>query len=139
MQVTLSLAWELDFWGKFRRATEAARANLLSEEWAQRQIISSLVSDVASAYFQLREHDLELEIHRVGEADARLSGKRSFDAVLALRAVDAHAALGSRDLLTQRAAGAVRLLVSCPRHSWRKSRSAAPGWQGARSAQIGDV
>jgi outer membrane protein, multidrug efflux system len=64
MQVTLSLAWELDFWGKFRRATEAARANLLSEEWAQRQIISSLVSDVASAYFQLREHDLELEISR---------------------------------------------------------------------------
>jgi outer membrane protein, multidrug efflux system len=64
MQVSLSLAWELDFWGKFRRATEAARANLLSEEWAQRQIISSLVSDVASAYFQLREHDLELEISR---------------------------------------------------------------------------
>ena len=63
-QVSLSLAWELDFWGKFRRATESARANLLSEEWAQRQIVSSLVSDVASAYFQLREQDLELEISR---------------------------------------------------------------------------
>jgi outer membrane protein, multidrug efflux system len=63
-QVTLSLAWELDFWGKFRRATESARADLLSEEWAQRQIVSSLVSDVASAYFQLREQDLELEISR---------------------------------------------------------------------------
>jgi multidrug efflux system outer membrane protein len=63
-QVSLSLAWELDFWGKFRRATEAARANLLSEEWAQRQIVSALVSDVASAYFQLREQDLELEISR---------------------------------------------------------------------------
>jgi multidrug efflux system outer membrane protein len=61
-QVSLSLAWELDFWGKFRRATESARASLLSEEWAQRQIISSLVSDLASAYFQLREQDLELEI-----------------------------------------------------------------------------
>jgi outer membrane protein, multidrug efflux system len=63
-EVSLSLAWELDFWGKFRRATESARASLLSEEWAQRQIISSLVSDVASAYFQLREQDLELEISR---------------------------------------------------------------------------
>jgi multidrug efflux system outer membrane protein len=64
IQVSLSAAWELDFWGKFRRATESARANLLSEEWAQRQVISSLVSDVASAYFQLREQDLELEISR---------------------------------------------------------------------------
>jgi len=63
-QVSLSLAWELDFWGKFRRATESARAILLSQEWAQRQVISSLVSDVASAYFQLRELDLELEISR---------------------------------------------------------------------------
>ena len=63
-QVSLSLAWELDFWGKFRRATESARASLLSQEWAQRQVISSLVSDVASAYFQLRELDLELEISR---------------------------------------------------------------------------
>jgi multidrug efflux system outer membrane protein len=62
--VSLSLAWELDFWGKFRRATESARANLLSQEWAQRQVIRSLVSDVASAYFQLRELDLELEISR---------------------------------------------------------------------------
>ena len=63
-QVSLSLAWELDFWGKFRRATESARASLLAQEWAQRQVISSLVSDVASAYFQLRELDLELEISR---------------------------------------------------------------------------
>jgi outer membrane protein, multidrug efflux system len=63
-QVSLSLAWELDFWGKFRRATESARASLLSEEWAQRQVVSSLISDIASAYFQLREQDLELEISR---------------------------------------------------------------------------
>src|SRR5215510_15921372 len=64
LQVAMAASWELDFWGKFRRATESARANLLSEEWAQRQIISSLVSDLASAYFQLREQDLELEISR---------------------------------------------------------------------------
>ena len=53
---------ELDFWGKFRRATESARAELLAQEWVRKQVISSLVSDVASAYFQLRELDLELEI-----------------------------------------------------------------------------
>jgi multidrug efflux system outer membrane protein len=63
-QTSLSFAWELDFWGKFRRATESARANLLSQEWARREVISSLVSDVASSYFQLRELDLELEISR---------------------------------------------------------------------------
>lgn len=61
-EVNVSLAWELDFWGKFRRATEAARANLLATEWGKRAVMSSLVSDVASAYFQLRELDLELEI-----------------------------------------------------------------------------
>ena len=70
-QVSVSFAWELDFWGKFRRATESARANLLSEEWAQRQVISSLVSDVATAYFQLRELDLELEISRQTLASRR--------------------------------------------------------------------
>jgi multidrug efflux system outer membrane protein len=63
-QVDLSLAWELDFWGKYRRATESARANLLATEWAREAVISTLVSDVASAYFQLRELDLQLEISR---------------------------------------------------------------------------
>src|SRR6476620_6321691 len=52
-QVNLSLAWELDFWGKFRRATEAARAELVASEWGQRAVISSLVSNVATAYFEL--------------------------------------------------------------------------------------
>jgi multidrug efflux system outer membrane protein len=63
-QVDLSLAWELDFWGKYRRATESARANLLATEWAREAVISTLVSDVAAGYFQLRELDLELEISR---------------------------------------------------------------------------
>ncbi|MGB7465874.1 MAG: efflux transporter outer membrane subunit [Candidatus Acidiferrum sp.] len=63
-QVDLSLAWELDFWGKYRRATESARANLLATEWARKEVIDTLVSDVAAAYFQLRELDLELEISR---------------------------------------------------------------------------
>jgi outer membrane protein, multidrug efflux system len=61
-QLTASAEWELDFWGKFRRATEAARANLLANEWARREVIRTVVSEVASSYFQLRELDLELEI-----------------------------------------------------------------------------
>ena len=64
MAVNLSLFWELDFWGKFRRATEAARANLLATEWGQRAVMTSLVSNVAASYFQLRELDLELEISK---------------------------------------------------------------------------
>jgi multidrug efflux system outer membrane protein len=62
--VDLSLAWDLDFWGKYRRATESARANLLATEWSREAVITTLVSDVAAAYFQLRELDLELEIAR---------------------------------------------------------------------------
>jgi multidrug efflux system outer membrane protein len=63
-QVNLSLQWELDFWGKFRRATQAARANLLASQWARQAVISSLAGNVATAYFQVRELDLELEISR---------------------------------------------------------------------------
>lgn len=57
-----SASWAVDFWGRYRRATEAARANLLAAEWNRRAVISTLVSNVATAYFQLRELDLELEI-----------------------------------------------------------------------------
>ncbi len=62
--VNLSAAWELDFWGKYRRATEAARANLLASESGRQEVIVTLVSEVARAYFQLRAMDLELEISK---------------------------------------------------------------------------
>ncbi|MFZ0661848.1 MAG: efflux transporter outer membrane subunit [Acidobacteriaceae bacterium] len=61
-ELSLSVIWNLDFWGKYRRETEAARANLLATEWGRRAVINSVVSNVATAYFQLRELDLELEI-----------------------------------------------------------------------------
>jgi outer membrane protein, multidrug efflux system len=61
-QLSLSVIWNLDFWGKYRRQTEAARAQLLATEWGQRGVISSLVSNVATAYFQLRALDSQLEI-----------------------------------------------------------------------------
>jgi multidrug efflux system outer membrane protein len=63
-QVNLSLAWELDFWGKYRRATESARAILLANQWAREAVVSTLVSDVATAYFELRALDLQLEISK---------------------------------------------------------------------------
>jgi multidrug efflux system outer membrane protein len=61
-QLTASAAWNLDFWGRYRRATEAARATLLANEWAQNEVRATLVANLAAAYFQLRELDLELEI-----------------------------------------------------------------------------
>ena len=63
-QIGVSAAWELDFWGKFRRATEAERANLLASEWAGKEVVSTLVANVATAYFQLRALDLQLEISK---------------------------------------------------------------------------
>ncbi len=61
-QLTVSGSWNFDFWGRYRRATQAARATLLASQWGQRATISTLVENVATAYFQLREYDLELEI-----------------------------------------------------------------------------
>jgi outer membrane protein, multidrug efflux system len=61
-QINLSVIWNLDFWGKYRRQTEAARAQMLASEWGQQAVISSLVANVATAYFQLRALDAELEI-----------------------------------------------------------------------------
>lgn len=58
------MAWELDIWGRIRRATEASLADLFATEDVRRGIILSLVTSVAQAYFELRELDLELEIAR---------------------------------------------------------------------------
>ncbi len=60
-QANVGMAWELDFWGRYRRATEAARADLEATGWGQRAIVTSLVSEVANQYFVLRALDLELE------------------------------------------------------------------------------
>jgi outer membrane protein, multidrug efflux system len=60
--VTLSAAWNLDFWGLYRRQTEAERAQLLATEWGRRMTISTVVENVATAYLQLRTLDAELEI-----------------------------------------------------------------------------
>lgn len=58
------LNFEIDIWGRLRKQTAAARADLLATEEARRFVITTLVSDVATAYFSLREFDFELEISR---------------------------------------------------------------------------
>jgi multidrug efflux system outer membrane protein len=58
------LSFEVDIWGRLRRATEAARANLLSAEETRKAVVVTLVSDVATAYLHLRELDYELEISK---------------------------------------------------------------------------
>ncbi len=61
---TASAAWNLDFWGLYRRQNEAARAQLLATEWGRRATLSSVVINVAAAYIQLRSLDAQLEITR---------------------------------------------------------------------------
>jgi multidrug efflux system outer membrane protein len=61
---SLSLSWEIDIFGKRRRQTEAARANVLASEEGRRATILTLVASVASSYLALRELDRQLEIAR---------------------------------------------------------------------------
>jgi multidrug efflux system outer membrane protein len=60
-----SLSYEIDFWGKYRRATEAARAQLLQSAYAKQDVMAGLVASVATAYFTLQTLDEQLAItHR---------------------------------------------------------------------------
>lgn len=59
---TLGATWELDVWGRIRRATEAARAELVGSEEGRRAVILSLVGSVAGSYVNLRDLDRQLEI-----------------------------------------------------------------------------
>ena len=54
--------WELDFWGKFRRSTESAQADLLASFYGKRAIEIALISEVATNYFQLIDYKARLEI-----------------------------------------------------------------------------
>jgi multidrug efflux system outer membrane protein len=75
-QAGLQFAWELDLWGRLRRLDEAARAEYFASEEARNGVIISLISDVMTTYFELRELDLELEIaqhnNEIGRDNLRL-------------------------------------------------------------------
>ena len=60
--VSVNAFWEFDLWGRIRRLNEAARARVLASEDARNGVLLTLLSDVASDYFQLLELDRELEI-----------------------------------------------------------------------------
>jgi len=90
-QLNLSVIWNLDFWGKYRRQTEAARAQMLASEWGQRAVMSSLVANVATAYFQLRALDSQLEISK------RTLGSRQQSLQLT-RLLEAHGSASGLDL-----------------------------------------
>ena len=79
-QVGFTLGWELDVWGRLRRLKESARAQYLATEEARHGVMTTLISDVTSAYFALRELDLELEIARktrtIAEDSIRLTQLR---------------------------------------------------------------
>src|SRR5882724_2653212 len=64
LTLTADAAFQLDFFGKLRRATEASRAQLLATEDARQTVILTLVSDVGSDYFALLQLDLQLQITR---------------------------------------------------------------------------
>jgi len=66
----LGMSWEIDLWGKLRRATEAARAELLATEQARQTIILSLTSGVATSYVTLIDLDRQLAIAK-STADSR--------------------------------------------------------------------
>ena len=66
-----SLGWEIDVWGRLRRLSEAARAEYLASEEGRRGVVTTLVSDVMTSYFKLRELDLELDIARKNRDIAR--------------------------------------------------------------------
>jgi outer membrane protein, multidrug efflux system len=63
-QLGLGASWNFDFWGQYRNATKAARAQLLASQWSQREVMDTLILNVATGYFQLRTLDLELDISK---------------------------------------------------------------------------
>ncbi len=101
-QLGLSAVWQLDFWGRYRKATEAARASLVASQWGQKAIIGSLVSNVATAYFQLRALDLELEIAKrtLGTRQEALGLNRTLEQGGAISLIDVHQA----EILVEQAA-----------------------------------
>jgi outer membrane protein, multidrug efflux system len=64
VQLNLNAAWEIDLWGRIRRSSEAARAQYLATDEARRGVMITLVSDVATTYFQLLQLDQEVAIQQ---------------------------------------------------------------------------
>ena len=77
-EATINIGWELDVWGRIRRASEASRAQLLAAEETRRTVITSLVSSVATSYVSLRRLDRQLKI-AIQTRDLRGESLRLFE------------------------------------------------------------
>lgn len=131
--------FELDFWGRFRRASESARASLLASEEAYRIIRIALIADVANTYLLLRDLDSRIEITRRTLASRRSSTRlirarfeRGTVARLdvnqaEIEEADAEAALLSFEREIVRTENALRVLLGT--HSLKVSRGSALGNQ----------
>lgn len=111
--VGADLSFELDLWGRLRRANEAARAELLATEEARNVVQMTLVSDVATAYLRLRQLDLELETTRrsvVSRRDSLQIVRDRFDAGLT-SALDLHQAEAGLALTAARVPELERLIA----------------------------
>ena len=76
--VSLNAAWEIDFWGRIRQLSRAAQAQYLATDEARRGVTITLISDVATAYYQLLDLDQELQIQR-GATNAYAGSYRIFN------------------------------------------------------------
>ncbi len=122
----LGLAWEIDLFGRIRREHESALALLLATEHGRRGVLVTLVGDVATNYFLLRELDLQLEISRQtlrinddtvtyfrNRLDGGVSNRLELDRIQALRAETA-AAIPDIEQQIARVENAVSLLLGRP-------------------------
>lgn len=75
--VSVSMSWELDFWGKFRHENNAVQDQLLRTEEARKVVLSDIVSNIAMAYFQLRNRDNQLEIAK----QTLITRQKSYDII----------------------------------------------------------
>ncbi|MEJ2657672.1 MAG: efflux transporter outer membrane subunit [Desulfobacterales bacterium] len=101
------LSWEIDFWGKYRRSTEAARAELMASEYSLRTVQIGLISEVVSTYFLLLDYHQRLKISRQ-TLDSRLDSldiiQKRFD-----RGVISEVDLNQAQIQKEIAAGAIPL------------------------------
>ena len=104
-EAVAAVSWELDLWGRLRRANEAGRATLLSARYAQRAVAVTLIANVAGAYFNLLGLDTELEIttRTVGSRDkfvelTRAQHERGYATGLDVATAEAQAAAARANL-----------------------------------------
>lgn len=143
-QVNLQAAYEVDLWGRYRKATEAARADLLGSEYAREVVRLSLTSDVAKGYFALRALDAQLELAirtQANRKDAADLQKLRFDNGLSseLDLRQAEAELAATDASIAQLAQAVRQQELALAVLLGRSPRAIVDGQLARGAGLGDL